>query len=515
MTNVAPQAAPPAAPTPLAPAESPAPRSQGKGRYDRSIVAGPLAPAVWRLAWPTMLTNLLGGFQGIVDHALVGHLVGYQANAAIGVAWQIIIVVIVFISSVFTGMSVLVARFAGAGEEEKADRVVYQAFLTALLISLGVMAPVGYFASPALLDLVNAAPGVKAEALPFLRIMFLFSGGLFVFFMLSTALRSAGDARTPMILGVVMTVLNLVLNVILIRGLGPVPSFGTAGSAMGTVIASGGVAAYSIWKLWRGGWVVSFPRGRGYGPDWAVIRSLFRYGLPTGIQGIAMNVGGVFMLAFIGSLAQSAAAQAAFAVSYSQLFSLVTWTSVGLMGAAAAVAGQNLGAGRPDRAAAAVHTAARFGAAGAALLGFFFLFFPRQLLAVFGMDEPAAVEIGVQLLRVMSVSGLLIAVALTYTGGLQGTGDTKSPLYISVVSQIVVPLGICFVIRRTGTLEPIHIWLAILAGHATRCALSVIRFRQGRWRDIAVDIETDAFRQFHRLCVATGRTGCCSLRRLH
>ena len=198
------------------------------------------------------------------------------------------------------------------------------------------------------------------------------------------------------------------------------------------------------------------------------------------------------MLAFIGSLAQSAAAQAAFAVSYSQLFSLITWTSIGLMGAAAAVAGQNLGAGRPDRADAAVHVAARFGFAGAAFIGFFFLFFPRQLLAIFGMHEPAVVEIGVQLLRVLSVSGLFIAVALTYTGGLQGTGDTKSPLYISIVSQILVPLSICFVIQQTGTLDPIDIWIAILVGHATRCALSVIRFKQGKWRGIKVDIEPGA-----------------------
>jgi Na+-driven multidrug efflux pump len=132
--------------------------------------------------------------------------------------------------------------------------------------------------------------------------------------------------------------------------------------------------------------------------------------------------------------------------------------------------------------------AARFGLAGAALIGLFFLFLPRQLLAIFGMNEPAVVEIGVALLRVLSVSGLLIAVALTYTGGLQGTGDTKSPLYISIVSQIVIPLGICFVVQRTGTLDPIDIWVAILAGHATRCALSVMRFNQGRWRGIAVDI---------------------------
>ena len=314
------------------------------------------------------------------------------------------------------------------------------------------MAPLGYFASPWLLDFVNATPAVKAEALPFLRIMFVFIGGMLVFFMLSAALRSAGDARTPMVLGIAMTVVNLVLNVLLIRGLGPIPAFGTAGSAMGTAMASGFVAIYSL-------------------------------------QGIAMNVGGVFMLAFIGSLPQSAAAQAAFAVSYNQLFSLITWTSVGLMGAAAAVAGQNLGAGRADRADAAVHVAARFGFAVAALVGLLFLFFPRQLLAIFVMSDPAVVDIGVQLLRVLSVSGVLIAVALTYTGGLQGTGDTKSPLYISIVSQIVVPLGICFGIQQTGTLDPIDIWIAILLGHATRCVLSVVRFNQGKWRHIAVDIE--------------------------
>lgn len=459
-----------------------------KPRYDRSIVEGPLSQAVWKIAWPTMLTNIIGGLQGIVDNILVGHLVGYTGNAAIGVAWQIILIVIIFISSLFTGMSVLVARFAGAGDSAKVDRTVYQAFITAIGLSVLVMAPIGYFLSPVLLDLVNAAPTVKAEALPFLRIMFLFSSGMLVFYMLSGALRSAGDARTPMVMGIAMTVLNLVLNVVLITGFGPIPAYGTAGSAMGTVIASGLVALYAMYKLWSGGWVVSFPRGQSYRPDWGIIRSLFRFGLPTGIQGIAMNIGGMFMLAFIGSLAQSAAAQAAFAVSYSQLFSLITWTAIGLMGAAAVVAGQNLGAGHPDRANQAVHIAARLAAMGAAFIGLFFLLIPRQLLAVFGMDEPAVVDIGVQLLRVLSLSGLFIAVALTYTGGLQGTGDTKSPLYISVVSQILVPLGICFLIQQVSRLDPIDIWLAILIGHFTRMAMSVIRFNQGGWRNIAVDI---------------------------
>jgi putative MATE family efflux protein len=475
----------PAAPIEAAPVSGARPQRRP---YDRSIVEGPLLPAVWKLAWPTMLTNIVGGLQGMVDQALVGNLIGYKANAAIGVSMQMWLIVMIFISSLFTGMSVLVARFTGAGDHDKVDRTVYQAFITAIGMAVFVMAPIGYLAAPWLLDFVNAAPEVQREALPFLRIMFVFSGGMLVFFMLGGALRSAGDARTPMILGISLTVLNLVLNIILIRGLGPIPAFGTKGAAMGTCIASGLLAVYAVFKLWNGGWVVSFPRGRELRPDWAIIRQLFRFGLPAGFQGIAMNIGGVFMLAFIGSLAQSAAAQAAFAVCYSQLFSLVTWTSVGLMGASAAIAGQNLGAGKPDRTAAAVRLAAGIGVSSAAILGALYLFIPRQLLAIFGMHDPVVVGIGVQLLHVLSLSGLFIAAALAYTGGLQGTGDTKSPLYISIISQVLLPLGICFVIQRTGTLQPIHIWIAILIGHATRFALSALRFNQGRWRNIAVDI---------------------------
>jgi len=422
----------------------------------------------------------------MIDHALVGNLVGYTANAAIGVSWQIFLVVIVFLSSMFMGMSVLVSRYVGAGNGDMADRTVYQAFLAVMVLSFGVLAPLGYIFAPVLLSLVNASAAVQHEALPFLRIIFVFSGGMMIFFMVGGALRAAGDARTPMVLGITMTVLNVALNVMLIRGLGPIPAYGTRGAAIGTSIATGIIGVYSLWKLTRGGWVVSFAHRGGWGPDWPIIRALFRFGLPTGIQGIAMNVGGVFLLAFIGSLAQSAAAQGAFAVSYTELFSLVTWTSQGLLGAAAAIAGQNLGAGQPERSVQGVHVAARFGIIGAAFIGLLFWFIPRQLLALFGMHDPIVVGIGVELLRVLSASGLFVSVALTYTGGLQGTGDTKSPLYISILSQLVIPLGTCFVFSRFGALQPMTIWLAILAGHATRCGLSVARFNQGKWRSIVV-----------------------------
>jgi putative MATE family efflux protein len=456
--------------------------------FDRSIVDGPIRGAVWKLAWPTMLQNIIGGMQGLVDHAMVGNYVGYTGNAAIGVSWQIFLVVIVFISSLFTGMGVLVARFTGANEPEKVNHTVYQAFLTSIMMVVFVLAPIGYVLSPILLDLVNATPEVQSEALPYLRIMFVFSFGMLMFFMLGGALRSAGDAKTPLRLGIALTILNITLNVIFIRGLGPIPAFGTMGAAMGTVIAGGVISIYALTQLFAGHWVVVFHRGMGWKPDWAVIRQLFKFGLPTGIQGIAMNVGGILLLAFIGSLATSAQAQAAYVVSYTQLFSFITWTAVGIMGATAAVAGQNLGAGHPERTAKSVNVAASFGLALAAGIGTAFLLVPRALLGVFGMADPVVVGLAVELLGYLAVSGLFVTVALAYTGGLQGTGDTKSPMYISIISQIVVPLGMCFVIQTVSTLEPTDIWLAIVLGHFTRAVLSVLVFRRGKWRDIEVDV---------------------------
>ena len=430
---------------------------------------------------------MIGGLQGIVDHIMVGHYVGFAGNAAIGVGWQIFLVVIVFISSLFTGMGVLVARFAGANDHEKVNRVAYQAFLTAVILALGVLAPIGWFASPWLLELVQASPEVRAEALPYLRTMFLCSIGQLLYFMIAGALRAAGDARTGLRIGMWIVGLNVALNMILIRGFGPIPAYGVMGAALGTSISSALASGFGLWLMKTGRVVVSF-KGIPHAPDVAIIRQLFKFGLPAGVQGVAMNVAGVLLLRFMGGLPYSAEAQAAYAVCYTELFAFITWTSVGLMSAAATIAGQNLGAGKPERSVQGVMVAARFGLMIAAVIGIIFLLFADQLLAAFGLTDPTVVRIGRQLLQYLSVSGLFITLALTFTGGLQGTGDTRSPLVITLISQVAVPLGLCFYLQATGRLEASGIWLAIVLGHFTRCALSAARFHQGRWKTIAVGV---------------------------
>jgi Na+-driven multidrug efflux pump len=204
-----------------------------------------------------------------------------------------------------------------------------------------------------------------------------------------------------------------------------------------------------------------------------------------------MNIGGVLMLRFIGSLERSAEAQAAFTVGYNQLFSLITWSSVGLMGATAAVAGQNLGAGKPERVVSTVRSASGLGLALATAVGLAFIVIPHSLLAMFGISDAEVIRLGEELLGFLSLSGLLVTVALAHTGGLQGTGDTRSPLFITLISQLVVPLGFCAVIQAAAILQPVHVWIAILSGHFARATLSWARFRQGKWANIKLDVRHD------------------------
>jgi Na+-driven multidrug efflux pump len=136
-----------------------------------------------------------------------------------------------------------------------------------------------------------------------------------------------------------------------------------------------------------------------------------------------------------------------------------------------------------------VHSASKIGVWVAGGVGLAFVAAPQVLLGLFGATEAEVARLGEQLLRYLAVSGFFITVALTYTGGLQGTGDTRSPLFITLASQIAVPLGLCAVIEATRPLAASDIWLAIVLGHLTRCVLTVFRFRQGRWRHIKVEIE--------------------------
>jgi Na+-driven multidrug efflux pump len=309
-------------------------------------------------------------------------------------------------------------------------------------------------------------------------------------FMLTGAFQASGDPKTPLVLGVLTTLLNVAISVVLITGLGPFPALGAVGAALGTVLAPVFSVAISIALVLRRKTILQPPKEFHLLPDLSVMKVVARIGLPTGMQGVLLNIGGVLLLRFLGAMddAISASAQAAYTICYAQLFSLVTWTSFGLRSAAGTLMGQNIGAGNPERGKSAVSVAASFGGVWAAAVGLLFWFFPAQLLAMFGAVEGPIVGIGIALLRYLTFSGVVIAIALALTGGLQGAGETKIPMYIAFLTQIVVLLGICWWYEWHGALTPERVWMSIFISHLSRLVLTWAVFRTEKWAHTKVEL---------------------------
>ena len=463
-------------------------------KFDDELVSGNIVWSVWKLAWPVTLLNLVNGLHGMVDHILVGHYIASDnnaANAAIGVAWQVFLVIVVFIASLFHGMNVLISRYAGMQDRENMSRVAYDAFLLSLYILVFIVAPVGYVIAPYLLDLVEAPPEVQVHALPYLRVLFACGAPLFLSFMFTGAFQASGDAKTPLVLGVLATFLNVGISAVLITGMGPFPALGAVGAALGTVLSPLFTVAISVALILRRKMLILPPPEYRLVPDWATVKVIARIGIPTGIQGVLLNIGGTLVMRFLGAMESGIAAPAlaAYTICYAQLFSLITWTSFGLRAAAGTLMGQNIGADKHQRGKQAVGVAAAFGAAWAVLIGAIFWFFPVELLAIFGADEGPIVEIGVSLLRYLTFSGVVIAVALALTGGLQGAGETKLPMYIAFLTQIVVLLGICGWYDWRQNLTPDKVWMAIFISHSSRLFLTWLVFRTEKWTRTIVELE--------------------------
>jgi len=238
----------------------------------------------------------------------------------------------------------------------------------------------------------------------------------------------------------------------------------------------------------RGKTILQLPRRSALAPDFRVIRAVVKVALPTGIQTTLLNVGGVILMRKVGSLENSAAAQAAYGICYMQLFMIINWTAFGLRAAASTLMGQNLGAGNPDRARRCVYTAASVGLMWAVFIGLLFHFFPDQLLGIFNLTQGDALVYGRSLLKFLSFSGVFLATALALTGGLQGAGDTKGPMYIAFLTQIVVLLGVIEGFEALGPLTPNRIWTSILIAHLSRLLFTWGLFRMGRWAHIKIDL---------------------------
>lgn len=458
-------------------------------KFDPEIVSGSILRSVFKLGWPIILLQLVSGAHGFVDQLLIGNYVSVNGNAGVGVGWQVFLVILVSLSSLFHGMGIMIARYAGRQDSDTVNRIAYEVMLTAFYLAIFIIAPIGYFLAPTLLQWANAEPEVVEHGLPYLRVMFTAAFPLFLMFLLNGAFMSAGDPQTPLKLAVLTTIVNIATSYMFITGAGPFEPMGTVGAALGTCIGPIPSVVIALAYVSKRQAIIGPPDQFTIFPDLDVVKSVAKIGIPAGIQAITLNIGGLVLYKFIGALENSAEAQAAYAICYAQLFSFVTWTGFGLRGATATVMGQNLGAGKADRGVSCVYVSVIIGMLWAAAFGVLYWFFPEFLLGLFGRTEEPTLSIGVNLLRYLAFSGVFVLTALALTGGLQGAGDTKRPMVIAFITQIVILLGICVVFYQLERLTADVIWTAIFISHLTRLVLSFIVFRQAKWRAIKVEIE--------------------------
>lgn len=460
-------------------------------QFDDDITSGSVLKSVWKIAWPVVITQLIAGIHGIVDQIMIGHYVGKEGIAGIGISWQLFLVVLVFLSSLFHGMNIHIARYSGRRDHEAVNRVFFETLKVSLFLLIFVIGPVGYFLSPTLLNWIQADDEVQVHALPYLRLLFTGSFPLFIMFILNGAFQSSGNPKIPLYFGLLTMVFKIFVSFILITGVGPIPEMGAIGAAIGTCVGPLPSVIIALVLIGRHRVIIGFPKKKTLLPDMSVMRPVIRLGIPSGIQAVLLNIGGVMLLYFIGSLQMSTDAQAAYTICYTSLFSAVTWAGFGLRAACATVMGQNIGAGKEERGKHSVYVGALIGVVWAAFFGIFYWFVPEQLLSWFRLTsdrEPITVEYAMELLRFLTFSGMFVVVSLAFTGGLQGAGDTKKPMYIAFVSQIVILLGICTVFQIQGALDTTKIWSAILVSHLSRLIMSYIVFARGGWRGIEIEI---------------------------
>jgi putative MATE family efflux protein len=447
--------------------------ASGSGsRPAAALETGRAVGGVWALAWPAILGNLLNSTVGLVDIKIVGVL-GPAAVAAVTTGNRLFFVIMAVLMAVTTGTTALVARAWGANDRDEAERVTRASLWLCVALALALSVVGIVFAHPIAGIFRLEAETVELAAL-FIRWLCFFQVSFAIFFVLATALRAAGDTRTPLWIGAFANVVNVVFAYGLVNGRFGLPRLGVAGAAIAAGIAftTAAVVTAALWGL--GGLRV------GVGPPRSLERDrvarLLRIGYPAGLeQGVWQ--GGFLVFLWIVSL-YGTAPYAAYGIGVSILsFSFVV--GFGFSIAAATLVGQHLGAGNPDGAARSGWQAMGLSVGVMVVFGTAIVLFARPI-ARFLIDDPDVVRLTVIFIYVLGSVQALMAVEFTLAGALRGAGDTRFPLFTVLCGLFGARIALAALFAWLGL--PVE-WVfgALIADYVVKASLLIWRFRSRRW----------------------------------
>ncbi|TWG88871.1 putative MATE family efflux protein [Cupriavidus gilardii J11] len=455
---------------------------------DARLTTGPIGRTLLLFSLPVLGSNILQSLNASINSIWVGHFLGEAALTATSNANIVLFFLLGVVFGISMANTIMVGQALGAGDTQEARRVVGTGATFFLLLSIGA-AVLGFIFTPAILGAMGTPADATPLAIRYLRIIFLALPLMYFYNFVMMTLRGAGDSRTPFYFMLLSVVLDVVLNPILIFGIGPLPALHIAGSALATLISQLVALAAMLWVLYRRGHYLALGRGelRFLRPDGAILKSLLVKGVPMGLQMVVISSSAIVMMSLVNRYGSQTAA--AYGVA-SQLWTYVQMPALAVGASVSSMVAQNIGARRWDRVGKITRTGLVFNVLmTGALVGMVYLF-NRHSLGLFLPDDGGAIEIAQHINAVVLWSFVLFGFTIVLFGTVRATGAVTVPLLVLFVSMWLVRVPFAWALGDRYGADAI--WWSFPLGSVISLALAGAYYRFGGWRSSHVLPVSDA-----------------------
>lgn len=443
---------------------------------DTDFTEAPLRRAVVLLAVPMMLEMVMESLFAVVNIFWVGKL-GPAATAAVGLTESLLSVVYALAMGLSIGVTALVARRIGEKHPEQAARTTGQAILLGLIVA-AVLGGAGFILAPTLLELMGGSPDVVQAGSWYARILLGGEATVILLFLMNAAFRGAGDAAIAMRVLWTANAFNLLLDPLLIFGIGPLPEMGVAGAAVATTIGRGVGVVVQLIVLLRGRGRLGM-QPRHLRPDPRVMWSLIALSATATFQMVIGMVSWVGLVRILATFGSAVLAGYTIAIRIVIFALLPSW---GLSNAAATMVGQGLGAKKPERAEQAVWIASRYNGMFLTVLGIVFFVFAEPLVRFFSTDADV-VRYATACLRIISLGFPLYAYGMVLTQSFNGAGDTWTPTWINLFCFWLWELPLAWWLSHAAGFGASGAFIAVTVAYCTLALVSAVIFRKGKWKE--------------------------------
>ena len=447
-----------------------------KERVQRDLTQGSIIGSLLRLAVPIVGANLLQTAYQLVDTFWVGRL-GAHAVAAVSLSFPVLFLLIAVGAGVAVAGSVMVSQLRGMQDQAGVDRVAGQTLVMMVCVAIPLTV-IGYWLTPPIMHALGARGDVLPAAISYLRISFLSLILLFLYFAVQSLLRGVGEVRLPFLIVGTTVVLNLVLDPLFILGFGPIPAMGVAGAALSTLFTQGIAAAAGITLLLGGRFDIHL-KPRLLRPDRETIVELFRLGLPASVEQSTRALGLIVMAGLAASF--GTVTVAAYGIGM-RLLTFVIIPALGLSMATSTLVGQNMGAGKLERARAVARASAWLGFIVLTAIGVLAFVLARPLVAAFIPGATQAIAEGSLFLRIIALSFGLLGLQQVLSGTFRGAGDTRSAMALALISLWLLRVPLALLLSKATGLAQLGLWIAFPVSNLIGAAAALVWFFLGRWQ---------------------------------